>query len=733
MILFQEDWNKPFYQKAIVDYDTPNKSFLEYVGLLEKMGVKNRFFPLALVHRELQGVDPYSRNLTREQIAMIVVECKTNPWYYFREVLRVPSQGSLEPVRLRANRGNIALWWLFFNHITSLLIQPRQTGKSLSTDSLMSWVLDLGAQNTRVNLLTKDDALRVANVGRLKSLLDELPDYLKIRTKKDTNNTETITVNALSNIYTTAVAQLSKKAALNICRGQSIPIHHVDEIAFCANIEDTLQAMLPSASAARDNAKAAGAPYGNIFTTTCGFLNSESGQYAKKIYDESLPWSEHLFDCENEEHLCVTIRKNNKTRLSGTPNENKRPQLQVLLEFNHRQLGYTDEWLMSKIEEAKSEGENAKADFLNIWGRGNEASPISPENLEIINKSGDIEPYTTVSRQGYLTRWYIDKNEVENKCPNRKLIMILDLSEAVGKDDIAMVIRDVVTGENVACGDFNETNLITFAKWIAEWLINWKNITLVPERKNMGAALIDLLIDILPKLGIDPLKRIFNWIVDEYNEVPAYKEIIDNRMGLKDPSIYIKYKAEIGYSTSGSGKASRDNVYGRAFNATIKHTGSTVRDKKLISQLNGLIFKNNRIDHKPGEHDDLVFCWALGYWFLTSARNKDLYGIPTHMVLSSITQMMISEEGGEEAVRKRNEQIKLKEKLRKLKEYIQHLTNPIQKEEYLKTFKYMAKDLEDQDDEILNIDEIENSIIETRNTTTKKEYYFNPLLGRYVS
>ena len=242
MILFKSDWDK--YPHAIIDYTTTNKSALELSALYKKMGIDNHAFILALHNPELQGVDPFDPKLTSEQIAAISIESKENPWYFFREVGYLPASGGTDPIRFRFNRGNISTFWLFFNHITNLLIQPRQTGKSASTDMLMTQLMGVGNTNTDFNLLTKDDSLRVANVTRLKEIYQELPPYLQLKTRGDTNNTEKITINALGNTYTTAVAQSSPKAALNLGRGMTIAINHVDEPAFIKNIDITLPALL---------------------------------------------------------------------------------------------------------------------------------------------------------------------------------------------------------------------------------------------------------------------------------------------------------------------------------------------------------------------------------------------------------------------------------------------------------------------------------------------------------
>jgi len=242
MVLFIRDWL--IYPSASPDYTTKNKSFIRYAGLLKSMGIENNSFCLALHDQSLVGIDPHSKELTNEQILAIMVECKINPWYFIREVARAPALSGSTPSMFRGNRFTISLFWLFFNHITSLGIAPRQTGKSFSTDMLMTLLIRISLENTNVNLLTKDDDLRVKNVTRLKDIAEELPSYMNLKMKGDTNNTEKITINRLGNTYTTAVAQSSPKAALNTGRGSTFAINHIDEIAFIKNIDITLPALL---------------------------------------------------------------------------------------------------------------------------------------------------------------------------------------------------------------------------------------------------------------------------------------------------------------------------------------------------------------------------------------------------------------------------------------------------------------------------------------------------------
>jgi len=246
MILFYEDWFKPENYSAIVDTKTKNKSFLRIAGLFKRMGLKNHAFMLALHNPELQGIDPHSEDLTTEQKIAIAIEVKTNPWYYFREVMNVPPPAGSKPIMFKANRANIATIWLALNHITSYLIQPRQTGKSLTGDGLDSYMLNIAAMNANMSLVTKDEKLRTKTSLQVRELIDLLPPYLKLLSKKDIKNNERITVKALGNSMNLYVGRNDKKAADNLGRGMTSPIVRIDEFAYIYNIQITLPVLLAS-------------------------------------------------------------------------------------------------------------------------------------------------------------------------------------------------------------------------------------------------------------------------------------------------------------------------------------------------------------------------------------------------------------------------------------------------------------------------------------------------------
>lgn len=623
MILFKEDWKQ--YSNAIVDYDTDNESFKRLVYLYKEMGIENCEFPLALLQPELVGVDPFDPNLSQETMFKIALECKYNIFFYLREIALIPPVAGSVPIRFKANRGNIALVWSFFNHIDFGLIQPRQTGKSVSTDVLMNGVLNIWAQNTTTYLITKDSALRAANVERLKSIRALLPEYIYFPNRLDADNNEQVTNLHWNNRYKTAVGRNDKVAADKLGRGLTVPILHIDEIAYVNMIGISLSIALSSGGAARDEAAEAGQPYGSIYTTTAGSLNSRDGAFAHEFLTGGATWTERFFDLENQEELARVV----EMQSSG---------LKPLIygAFNHRQLGRDDAWLYRKLRESNSHGEVADRDYMNIWTTGAEGTPLSPSEKKAVKGSEQEPLYTDITPDGYVLRWYIPHAEIKQRMAEGRFVLGVDPSEALGEgaDATGFYVLDAYTHDTICTGRFNETNLTTMSQFIGHFLIKYTNVTFIPERKSSGTTILDTLFIQLPLEGVDPFKRIYNRIVDEpENYVTEYREI-QKSLGSRPSYFYDRYKKYFGYNTSGSGRHSRDNLYGEALKSMLRIGASRVYDSTLINELLSLTIRNGRIDHSVGKHDDMVISMLLAHWFCTKARNLEQYGIDPRKVFA---------------------------------------------------------------------------------------------------
>lgn len=627
MILFKDDW-KNKYPNAIIHYETKNLTFLRLAEIYYKMGVKNNAFHLSLLDPSLKDIDPHDPDLPIQIKGRIVKECKLNPWYVFREVLRIPIPGSLVPTKFRADRANIALYWLFFNHVMTLIVILRQTGKTTSLMGLVTGILNFWSSNTFINLLTKSEGLKAETLAKVKALFEELPDYLNFSDRKDIFNSDEVRMRDFDNVFKGNLSSSSPKQAEKVGRGFTSPINIIDEAAFIENIAIAMGAMLMSGNAAREFARELKKMFGTILATTAGNIDDRDGSYVYNLAMNGTFWDEHLFDCKDEKDLNETILKNsNASKIQA-----KRPIVNITMSY--RQLGYDDEWLARRLAENISTPENIGRDIFNQWLSGSNLSPIPKQYLDLIKENIIEQPRVEFySPYNYLLRWYVTEEDMNVRIANGNSFTIgIDTSDAVGRDDIAFVMRDHTSGQVLCTAVFNDLNLITLADFFVSFLMKYEKAVMIIERRSSAATIIDYIIQKLLLNEINPFTRLYNTIFQEREKYEKEFEEITKAKYYND-EIFIKYKKHIGFVTSGSGVTSRAELYSSTLISMLKYTGNCIYDQKMIGQISALIIKNNRIDHPEGGNDDMVISGLLSYWLLTHGKNLNLYGIDVTSLL----------------------------------------------------------------------------------------------------
>lgn len=623
MILFQSDWAR--FPSARPDLKTRNKTFLKYAYILEKLGVKNNAFHLALYDQSLVGVDPTSNDLTIEQQTRINMELQFNPWYYFREVAAF--KGSAESrIPFRADRATISMLWTFFNHIDYALIMMRQWGKSGTGDQLHTYINQIAGRGQNTQIITKDNDLRKQHIQRLKDIRSMLPGYVNTTTKDDADNSIEITNKFYSNHLTIAVARANEDDALKAGRGFTSEIFQGDEVPFIKNAHLMFPSALGSTSTARKNAEAAGAFWGNIFTTTAGKLDTEEGKYAFKLINDGMYWNEKLFDCTDRLETIKTIKvhsRGDRVLLNGT--------------FSYKQLGVSEEVLRDIIANVGGTVESINRDFFNVWSSGSETHPISNVKvLEVIKKNELAVRYIQRSVDGYFVNWYYEPEVIVERMANDWHIISIDSSSAIGKDKCGMIITSTIDAGVKATLAVSETSLLRYAKYVAAFMISNPKTILVIENKSSGQAILDIVSDELLAAGIDPFKRIFSRIIGERvgARAAAWAEI-ERGTGLKSNDFYIKNRGDFGFMTTGT---SRKHLYDTVLRESAQSVGHKIHDPALIQEIMALTMRNDRVDHPPGGHDDLTIAWLFGQWFLRHAPCLYHYGITGPRFMSEVTE-----------------------------------------------------------------------------------------------
>lgn len=606
MIYFHKDWysdqNRP---RAMAHLETGNLSFIRVSKVLKQMGVKNHLFHLALMDPDLYNVDPHNLKDTSSELKFkIAHECRYNPWYYFREIIRVPAPGGL-PIPFALNRANLSMMWSYYNNIDYIGIAPRQTGKTIGAVCITSHVLYFFGYNISMALLTKDATLLQENVSRLRDIRNSLPSYLIYMSPKDSDNKEGMTYTSLLNEYKTYIGNADPQAADRLGRGMSIPTLHVDEPAFTKNIQITLPVMLMATTAASRNAKANMQPHSNIYTTTPGRVDTVSGRFMYDMVQSAMPFTEKLYDAESKESVLKTIKTNSTNGiLNGT--------------FSYLQLGYTHEWLQDVIKKVQATEEEIARDFLLMWKSGSDVGLVDSRLLQQMNDNRREPDYIEI-RNDYVLNWYVPEKTVSSPhFKQKKMILGMDSSDAVGQDFTALVLMDPTSMAVLATFQCNESNITQLAVFIGKFLIEYPNTVLVPERKSTGASIIDTVILMMRKNGTNPFQRIYNKVVQEKHTTEF------QNVNVYDPTLVEgKYRRHLGFVTTGT---SRDFLFKNVFTKAMRLNAPQIYDRQLISEISGLTVRNGRVDHQSGKNDDLVVAYLLCCYFCYDAQNRQHYG-----------------------------------------------------------------------------------------------------------
>jgi len=616
MILFEEDFYK---YGACIHTRSTNLSFLKMHVLLKNMGIKNNKFFLGLTQPELMDINPH--NLTdpsQELVGRIAYEIKVNPWYYYREVVRIPAAGTA-PIPFKLNRANLALIWTFYNNLDIFLVIPRQTGKTMSTQSIVSHLMYFMCYNFNFAMLTKDNTLLQENVNRLKEIRNGLPQYLLDCNKLlDTERKEGLSYNKLNNSYQTFVAQNDTHGAEKLGRGMSTPAQHWDEFAFFKNIEISYPGAISATNTAAEQAQEAGLPHTNIITTTAGRTDSPEGKFARNIIDRCMLFSEKLYDCQDRNDLAKLVQANSTNKM-------------IYAVFSYLQLGKSHEWFKEKSIRSAGSQEDIDRDYLNIWKSGTTGSVIATIILDKIRQSIK-DPVHTSIEAGYLFRWYEYPDRLFSTLVEKTIIIGLDTSENVGRDFTSICMIDASDMSVVCTARCNESDLVKLAIFLAKFLIDHPNSILVPERKSTATVMISIICERLRKAGINPLRRIYNLIFQLRDQKPYcdinIKESIEEGVGKK----YIGFT-----TTGGAGVNSRDSLYKTTLMKAVEMNHSRIYDQTLHDELSQLSIKNGRIDHTEAGHDDILIAYLLACWFVYFGRNLHMYDIIKDHFLSLVT------------------------------------------------------------------------------------------------
>lgn len=638
MILRESDW--AHYPGAIIDTNTKNKHFLRFADVLRKLGVRHYYLHLALHNPRLQGVDPWDPNLDATTKADILAEAEINPWYYYREMLRVPVDGSPNGAAFRLDRGNFAMYWTFYNNLDAGVEFLRQHGKTIGLTGLESNLLRF-LNNSRTIHVTKGPVLREETITTLKRMRDGFPKWFWPIHPDDPDNKESFAFLTRGNKLITAIGQNDEASANGVGRGLTAGRLIDDEGPFTKNVHHILPAAFGSGTAARRSNEADGVAYGNVIATTPGDLATEEGKYIYNLMTSGILWDERYIDIGTREELRNMILRTTTS---------KTPRAIFYIKLNHNQLGTTDEELAEMISNATGTPDQIRRDYGGQWTTGGFNKPYTVDDAERMIKSRTAATFKDIMGY-YIFDWYYSNEERAQKLTEWH-VLGLDTSEAVGRDAISLAMTNGSTGEVAGKLSVNETNVVGFAVWLANFMLKYERTVLIVERRSTGSAVIDAILMVLQEKVRDLHRRLYVRITQDRTRDDELLQRYRRGPAGSGERFWSEFRVYAGFTTDGD---KRKKLYGEVFSTAMRLTAHTIRSGELIDQILALVERKGRIDHAASGHDDLVIAWLLTMWLLIYGKNLDVYNLNNHRL------MLRNRNGAGKGIDEDEEQRKLEE------------------------------------------------------------------------
>lgn len=560
---------------------TTNKSFLEVHQYLLDSGIENNRFMLVLLDPDLARIDPHDPALSAAMKTKVLKECLYNPWYFFREVVRIPDSGQANGVKFELSRGNLALIFCLALNLNTFLEMPRQTGKTISSLCWYLYLFNFGTANAEISFLNKKLDDSKLNLQRIREIRDLLPSYLKMDQAfapdgsriKGKNNVETLQHPVNNNRIRTVASARNKVAAASLMRGRTTPIIYIDEYGFIQYNTIIYTNMVPAFNTAANNAKRNGTPYGMLVTTTPGMLTTDEGIEAFNMKESATPFSERWYDLTREQIFDI-INSNNNSNF-------------VYIRYTYQQLGKSEEWFRNLCINMRKDWDSIRREVLLEWSNSTENSPFRAEDLDTI-KGLLRQPINTVL---LLNKYELKIYEKINmKYPP---IMGVDVSGGYQRDSSAITIVDSYSTRVTAELNSNFISTPELALIIYNIVSQWMPNAVVNIERNggFGSSVIARLLQTSIK------KNLFYTIKDKVVEERVLGSAIHRRT--QKTKVY----------GSDSTKAEREKLM-EILRDRVEYHKDKIVSPTIYEELCGMeVKKSGKIEHSSNTHDDQVFSW----------------------------------------------------------------------------------------------------------------------------
>lgn len=600
------------------DFDTDNESFILTALELKEVGVKNWFMCLEVKFPNfgVQNIDPYDPNISSEDVAKVIMECKNNVWYYLREVVRIPVGGTTSDApRLILTRASHATTWCCINSLDFLLSQPRQTYKTTICTALSNYLFLFEYRNVKIPFLhmTEKDVTR--NTSTFRDYILALPNYLNPWAKdKRLPGVKSIRYEAHNNELLVYASCDNEQKAFDLLRGTTLFSLFADEWEFTPYVDAILAGCSPAIISARVIARKTGVKTCIMMLSTPGDLNTSTGQAALRMIESTQPFSEKFYDL-NEEELDEVLTND----LGGVKKRTSR----LYIEYHYKQLRKDDAWLAEQYAEAVSTGKISEYErgVLLKRFRGGDTVLFRQCDIEYIQKNFK-EPNRDILLLNKYKMFIYDhlkrKVDLLSEYPyfdsTVPYLIGIDVAAGCGGDNTAIVVVHPYTLEIVAELKSSLMGPLDLMRVITKLAIIIPRGLFCLESNSLGKAIVEFIQEsqLEDRFFHDPKLDISKNAIEKDNEVISV---------LKKKS---KQRSYIGTNVT---QSIRNNMFD-LLKMHMRDYHHLLTSKYVVEDICKLVItKTGKIAADKGEHDDIIMAYLHCIYVLHYGKDLSRFGI----------------------------------------------------------------------------------------------------------
>ena len=305
----------------------------------------------------------------------------------------------------------------------------------------------------------------------------------------------------------------------------------------------------------------------------------------------------------------------------------------VSVKYMYYDLGEDENWLKRQIKDLEGDMMTVKREILLEWTFASSQSIFDEDQLDILNSN--IKP---IKNSIYIDNYKIDIIEDFNNLQGKNWCLSCDIGTGVGRDYSTFSLIDPSTFKQVMKFKNNLISPLNFADLIIKFVSKYApNSVIIPEDNAPGVVFIEY-------IERSPVSKNLYYRSSKDPD-PSIKVIKEESIFKKKTKLKLN-KSETRKFGFHTGKQERHTMTEDILFMIANERPELCNNEELFNEMKKLIrTRTGRIDHRTGEHDDLIMSYLIGLYVLIHSTNRNkFFKVVSNKPINSETKSEISKQ-----------------------------------------------------------------------------------------